>query len=127
MNKKIFIGVAWPYTNGPAHIGNIAGNFLPADIYSRFKRITGNEVLMVSGGDVHGTPTLIKAEKEEILPDSTEDVTVSLKQEDAEHELNTIAKSIDTKQETNPMNSSLNNEEKTGNTDLYRQLYFNSS
>ena len=71
--------------------------------------------------------SLIKAEKEEILPDSTEDVTVSLKQEDAEHELNTIAKSIDTKQKTNPMNSSLNNEEKTGNTDLYRQLYFNSS
>ena len=61
---------------------------------------------------------LIKAEKEEILPDSTEDVAVSLKQEDAEHELNTIAKNIDIKQETNPMNSSLNPEEKTGNPDL---------
>jgi hypothetical protein len=62
---------------------------------------------------------LIKAEKEEILPDSTEDVTVSLKQEDAEQELNTIAKSIDIKQETHPTDSSLNTEDKTGNKDLY--------
>ena len=62
---------------------------------------------------------LIKAEKEEILPDSTEDVTISLKQEDAEKELNTIAKSIDIKQETNPTDSSLNTEDKTGNKDIY--------
>ena len=56
----------------------------------------------------------IKAEKEEILPDSTEDVAVSLKQEDPDAELNNIAKSIDVKHETNQANASLNTEEKPG-------------
>jgi len=64
MGERIFIGVAWPYANGPLHLGHIAGAYLPADIFARYHRIKGNEVLMVSGSDQHGTPITIKAEQE---------------------------------------------------------------
>ncbi|MFC1987744.1 methionine--tRNA ligase [Chloroflexota bacterium] len=64
MSERIFIGVAWPYANGPLHLGHIAGAYLPADIFARYHRIKGNEVLMVSGSDQHGTPITIKAEQE---------------------------------------------------------------
>ena len=64
MSEKIFIGVAWPYANGPLHLGHIAGAYLSADIFARYHRIKGNEVLMVSGSDQHGTPITIKAEQE---------------------------------------------------------------
>jgi methionyl-tRNA synthetase len=63
MSERIFIGVAWPYANGPLHIGQIAGANLPADIFARYHRLKGNEVLMVSGSDQHGTPITIKAEQ----------------------------------------------------------------
>ncbi len=61
---RIFIGVAWPYANGPIHLGHIVGAYLPADIFARYQRMKGNEVLMVSGSDEHGTPITITAEKE---------------------------------------------------------------
>ncbi len=64
MSERIFIGVAWPYANGPLHLGHIAGAYLPADIFARYHRIKGNEVLMVSGSDQHGTPITIRAEQE---------------------------------------------------------------
>ncbi len=64
MPEKIFIGVAWPYANGSLHLGQIAGAYLPPDIFARYHRIKGNEVLMVSGSDQHGTPITIKAEQE---------------------------------------------------------------
>ncbi|MDZ4246353.1 MAG: class I tRNA ligase family protein, partial [Dehalococcoidia bacterium] len=64
MSEKILIGVAWPYANGPLHLGHIAGAYLPADIFARYHRLKGNEVLMVSGSDQHGTPITIKAEQE---------------------------------------------------------------
>ncbi len=64
MSEKIFIGVAWPYANGPLHLGHVAGAYLPADIFARYHRAKGNEVLMVSGSDQHGTPITIKAEQE---------------------------------------------------------------
>lgn len=64
MSERIFIGVAWPYANGSLHLGHIAGAYLPADIFARYHRIKGNEVLMVSGSDQHGTPITIKAEQE---------------------------------------------------------------
>ena len=64
MTERIFIGVAWPYANGPLHLGQIAGAYLPADIFARYHRIKGNEVLLVSGSDQHGTPITIKAEQE---------------------------------------------------------------
>lgn len=65
---RIFIGVAWPYANGVVHLGHIAGAILPADIFARFHRMLGNEVLMVSGSDEHGTPITITAEKEGVSP-----------------------------------------------------------
>lgn len=66
---KIFIGLAWPYANGPLHLGHIAGVYLPADIFARYHRIKGNEVLMVSGSDQHGTPVTIKADQEGKSPE----------------------------------------------------------
>lgn len=67
-NKKTLIGVAWPYVNGELHPGHIIGCYLPADIFARFKRLQGNEVVMVSGTDDHGTPITIQADKEETTP-----------------------------------------------------------
>ena len=64
MSERIFIGVAWPYANGSLHLGQIAGAYLPPDIFARYHRTKGNEVVMVSGSDAHGTPTTIKAEQE---------------------------------------------------------------
>ncbi len=64
MSERIFIGVAWPYADGPLHLGHIAGAYLPPDIFARYHRTKGNDVLMVSGSDEHGTPITIKAEQE---------------------------------------------------------------
>ncbi len=60
--------MAWPYANGPLHLGHIAGAYLPADIFSRYHRAKGNDVLMVSGSDQHGTPITITAEQEGKTP-----------------------------------------------------------
>jgi methionyl-tRNA synthetase len=59
LSERIFIGVAWPYANGPLHLGHIAGAYLPADIFARYHRLKGNKVLMVSGSDQHGAPITI--------------------------------------------------------------------
>jgi len=64
MSEKILVAVAWPYANGSLHLGQIAGAYLPADIFARYHRLKGNDVLMVSGSDQHGTPITIKAEQE---------------------------------------------------------------
>jgi len=69
MPQRIFVGVAWPYANGPQTIGHLAGNLLPADICARYHRLAGREVLMVSGSDMHGTPTTLRAEQEGISPE----------------------------------------------------------
>jgi methionyl-tRNA synthetase len=61
---RILIAVAWPYANGPFHLGHLAGAYLPGDIFARYHRLRGDEVLMVSGSDMHGTPILVTAEKE---------------------------------------------------------------
>ncbi len=63
MSERIYVGVAWPYANGSLHLGTIAGADLPADVFARYHRIKGNEVVMVSGSDAHGTPVTIKAEQ----------------------------------------------------------------
>jgi len=68
MPETIFIGVAWPYANGPLHVGHIAGAYLPADIFARYHRLRGNRVLMVSGSDAHGTPVTVRAEQEGRTP-----------------------------------------------------------
>ncbi len=66
--RKVLIGVAWPYANGLQHIGHIAGAYLPPDVFARFQRMKGNDVLMVSGSDTHGTPVTIKADEEGVTP-----------------------------------------------------------
>ena len=73
MPERIFIGVAWPYANGRLHLGHIAGACLPADIFARYHRLKGNEVLMVSGSDQHGTPITVQAEQEGLTPQQVVD------------------------------------------------------
>ena len=73
MKEKIYIGVAWPYANGSLHLGHIAGCYLPADIFARYSRMKGKDVLMVSGSDEHGTPITITAEKEKTTPQAIVD------------------------------------------------------
>jgi methionyl-tRNA synthetase len=68
VTEKIFIGVAWPYADGLLHLGNVAGSDLPADIFARYHRTRGNEVLVVSGSDEHGTPITLKADESGVTP-----------------------------------------------------------
>src|SRR5512144_392553 len=68
MPVKILVCVAWPYSNGDMHIGQIAGAYLAPDIFARYHRMRGNDVLMVSGSDTHGTPITVRAEEEGITP-----------------------------------------------------------
>src|SRR5438105_15784612 len=68
MNEKILVAVAWPYANGQLHLGHAAGAYLPSDIFARYHRLRGNDVLMVSGSDSHGTPVTFEADKEGITP-----------------------------------------------------------
>jgi methionyl-tRNA synthetase len=66
--KKVLVAVAWPYAQGPLHLGHIGGAYLPSDIYARFRRSVGDDVLMVSGSDVHGTPITVKADELGVTP-----------------------------------------------------------
>ena len=64
MSSPVLTAVAWPYANGPRHIGHVSGFGVPADVFSRYQRMAGNDVLMVSGTDEHGTPILVQADAE---------------------------------------------------------------
>ncbi|MDT7547049.1 MAG: methionyl-tRNA synthetase [Actinomycetota bacterium] len=64
MPRHVLTAVAWPYANGPRHIGHVAGFGVPSDVFSRYQRMVGNKVLMVSGTDEHGTPIQVQADKE---------------------------------------------------------------
>jgi methionyl-tRNA synthetase len=68
MSDKILVSVAWPYANADIHVGNITGSHLPADIFARYHRLKGNDVLMVSGTDSHGTPVSVRADAEKSTP-----------------------------------------------------------
>jgi methionyl-tRNA synthetase len=68
MSRHILTAVAWPYANGPRHIGHVAGFGVPSDVFSRYHRLAGNDVLMVSGTDEHGTPILVQADQEGVAP-----------------------------------------------------------
>ena len=68
MKKTFTITAALPYTNGPIHIGHLAGVYIPADIFSRFMRLIGNDVAYICGSDEHGVPITIKAKKEGLMP-----------------------------------------------------------
>src|SRR5919197_2596046 len=62
--EKILVAPAWPYASGPRHIGHVAGFAVPADVFARYHRLRGNDVLMVSGTDEHGTPVMVAADRE---------------------------------------------------------------
>ena len=68
MSKNILVAVAWPYANSSIHVGNITGSYLPADIFARYQRLEGNQVIMVSGSDAHGTPVTVRADAEGTTP-----------------------------------------------------------
>ena len=73
MAKRHLITCALPYANGPVHIGHLAGCFLPSDIYNRYLRMQGKEVLFVCGTDEHGVPITLKAKKENKTPQQVVD------------------------------------------------------
>ena len=80
--EHVLVCVAWPYANGPLHLGHVAGCYLPPDIQPRFERAKGNKVLMVSGSDEHGTPITVTAETQGVSPQQVVDKY---------HEINTKA------------------------------------
>ena len=71
--KRYTITAALPYTNGPLHIGHLAGAYLPADVYARFMRLRGEDVVFVCGSDEHGVPITIKARNENKTPQEVVD------------------------------------------------------
>ncbi len=73
MSQPVLVAVAWPYAQGPRHIGHVAGFGVPADIIARYHRLRGNRVLMVSGTDEHGTPITVAADREEVTPQALVD------------------------------------------------------
>ncbi len=66
--SRVLSAVAWPYANGPRHIGHVAGFGVPSDVFSRYMRMAGHDVLMVSGTDEHGTPILVAADNAGVPP-----------------------------------------------------------
>jgi methionyl-tRNA synthetase len=68
MSESVLTAVAWPYANGPRHIGHVSGFGVPSDVFSRYQRMVGNRVLMVSGTDEHGTPIQVQADAEGTTP-----------------------------------------------------------
>jgi methionyl-tRNA synthetase len=67
-SERILVAVAWPYASGPRHIGHVAGFGVPSDIFARYQRMNGSNVLMVSGTDEHGTPVMVTADSEGVSP-----------------------------------------------------------
>jgi len=65
---KVLVCVAWPYASGPRHLGHAVSTFIPADVFARYHRMRGDQVLMVGGSDMHGTPTMVRADEEGVSP-----------------------------------------------------------
>ncbi|MGE5797726.1 MAG: class I tRNA ligase family protein, partial [Ignavibacteria bacterium] len=68
MSEKIIVTSALPYANGPIHLGHLSGAYLPADIYVRYKRLKGADIIFLCGSDEHGVPITITADKEKVKP-----------------------------------------------------------
>src|SRR6266487_2964369 len=80
--KPILVAPAWPYASGPRHIGHVAGFAVPADVFARYHRLNGDDVLMVSGTDEHGTPVMVTADREGGSPREIADRYNDLTRED---------------------------------------------
>src|SRR5260370_11660183 len=72
-SRHILTAPAWPYANGPRHIGPVSGFGLPADMFGRYQRMAGNKGLMVSGTDEHGTPIQVQADAARVTPPALAD------------------------------------------------------
>jgi len=81
-SEKILVAPAWPYASGPRHIGHVAGFAVPADVFARYHRLKGNDVLMVSGTDEHGTPVMVSADRNGVSPRELADRNNALIRED---------------------------------------------
>lgn len=68
MTEHILVAAAWPYANAEIHVGNLTGSYLPADIFARYQRFRGRQVMFVSGTDSHGTPITVRADAEDSTP-----------------------------------------------------------
>lgn len=68
MTENVLVCVAWPYANAEIHVGNLTGSHLPGDIFARYQRLKGRQVMMVSGSDSHGTPITVRADSEKTTP-----------------------------------------------------------
>ena len=84
-SRKILVAVAWPYASGPRHIGHVAGFGVPSDTFARYHRLRGNDVLMVSGTDEHGTPVMVAADAAGESPRETAERFSTLIREDLLH------------------------------------------
>ena len=84
-SQKILVAPAWPYASGPRHIGHVAGFAVPADVFARYHRLKGNDVLMVSGTDEHGTPVMVSADRNGVSPRELADRNNALIREDLRH------------------------------------------
>jgi methionyl-tRNA synthetase len=80
--RKILVAPAWPYASGKRHLGHVVGFAVPADIFARYHRLKGNDVLMVSGTDEHGTPVMVTADREGVSPREIADRYNELTRED---------------------------------------------
>jgi len=72
LSEKILVTAALPYANGPLHLGHLAGAYIPADVYVRYQRQKGADVLFICGSDEHGVPITIRADKEKVTPKEME-------------------------------------------------------
>ena len=79
--ERVLVAVAWPYAAGPRHLGHVA-SYVPADVFARYHRLRGNDVLMVSGTDEHGTPVMVVADSEGVSPRETADKYNQLARDD---------------------------------------------
>ena len=68
MPEKILVTAALPYANGPLHLGHLAGAYIPADVYVRYQRLKGSDVVFICGSDEHGVPITIRADREGVSP-----------------------------------------------------------
>ena len=66
--QPVLVCTAWPYANGSLHVGHLAGVYVPADVFARYQRLRGHDVLMISGTDAHGTPVTVRADQEGVSP-----------------------------------------------------------
>jgi methionyl-tRNA synthetase len=111
--RKILVAPAWPYASGKRHLGHVVGFAVPADIYARYHRLMGDDVLMVSGTDEHGTPVMVTADREGVSPREIAERYNQLTRED----LRDLGISYDTFTRTTTQNHA------RVTTDFFRTLY----